>query len=88
MITIELNDELIAIVGADAVSFSPNHNPDACATNHSTFATSSHLPWFDRRRALGVVPRRDAAANARQPPNALSDPLRVTESRDGGRVTG
>ena len=28
MITLELKDELIGLVGADAVSFSPNHNPD------------------------------------------------------------
>jgi glycolate oxidase len=28
MITLELNDELVAIVGTDAVTFSPNHNPD------------------------------------------------------------
>lgn len=28
MITAQLNDELTAIVGADAVTFSPNHNPD------------------------------------------------------------
>ncbi len=28
MITLELNDELIAVVGEDAVSFSPHHNPD------------------------------------------------------------
>jgi glycolate oxidase len=28
MITLELNDELVAVVGADAVSFSPHHNPD------------------------------------------------------------
>jgi glycolate oxidase len=28
MFTLELNDQLIGLVGADAVSFSPNHNPD------------------------------------------------------------
>ncbi len=28
MITLELNDELAAVVGSDAVTFSPNHNPD------------------------------------------------------------
>jgi glycolate oxidase len=28
MITLQLNDELVAVVGADAVTFSPNHNPD------------------------------------------------------------
>ncbi len=28
MITLQLNDELIAVVGDDAVTFSPHHNPD------------------------------------------------------------